>query len=145
CSNIISEDIFEENISEDSFRKDDGHILSEGMIIIMTTNHIEHLDPACICPGRMDIYLELGYCTYFQIKKMYKKVTKSSDVKFPTEILQQIPERLLPPCAVMITMMYYRNEINLIPEKILKLVNKYQQLKSVDFINKIESKFTKWE
>ncbi|RIA81311.1 P-loop containing nucleoside triphosphate hydrolase protein, partial [Glomus cerebriforme] len=32
----------------------DGSILNEGMIIIMTTNHIEHLDPACIRPGRMD-------------------------------------------------------------------------------------------
>ncbi|RGB24765.1 P-loop containing nucleoside triphosphate hydrolase protein, partial [Rhizophagus diaphanus] len=49
----------------------DGNILSEGNIIIMTTNHVEHLDPACIRPGRMDVHLDLGYCTHYQIKKMY--------------------------------------------------------------------------
>ncbi|POG75690.1 P-loop containing nucleoside triphosphate hydrolase protein, partial [Rhizophagus irregularis DAOM 181602=DAOM 197198] len=49
----------------------DGHILAEGNIIIMTTNHVEHLDPACIRPGRMDVQLNLGYCTHYQIKKMY--------------------------------------------------------------------------
>ncbi|RIB04061.1 P-loop containing nucleoside triphosphate hydrolase protein, partial [Gigaspora rosea] len=32
----------------------DGHVMSEGIILIMTTNHIEHLDPACVRPGRMD-------------------------------------------------------------------------------------------
>ncbi|PKY56669.1 P-loop containing nucleoside triphosphate hydrolase protein, partial [Rhizophagus irregularis] len=49
----------------------DGHILAEGNIIIMTTNHVEHLDPACIRPGRMDVQLNLGYCTHYQIEKMY--------------------------------------------------------------------------
>ncbi|PKB98889.1 P-loop containing nucleoside triphosphate hydrolase protein, partial [Rhizophagus irregularis] len=49
----------------------DGNILAEGNIIIMTTNHVEHLDPACIRPGRMDVHLDLGYCTHYQIRKMY--------------------------------------------------------------------------
>ncbi|RGB35364.1 P-loop containing nucleoside triphosphate hydrolase protein, partial [Rhizophagus diaphanus] len=49
----------------------DGHTLADGNIIIMTTNHVEHLDPACIRPGRMDVRLNLGYCTHYQIKKMY--------------------------------------------------------------------------
>ncbi|PKK77312.1 P-loop containing nucleoside triphosphate hydrolase protein, partial [Rhizophagus irregularis] len=37
------------------FRCLDGNILAEGNIIVMTTNHVEHLDPACIRPGRMDV------------------------------------------------------------------------------------------
>ncbi|RIB11079.1 P-loop containing nucleoside triphosphate hydrolase protein, partial [Gigaspora rosea] len=78
----------------------DGHIMSEGNIIIMTTNHVEHLDPACIRPGRMDVHMNLEYCTHYQINKMYRSVIENSKAEFPKDILQQIPERLLPPCEV---------------------------------------------
>ncbi|RIA93895.1 P-loop containing nucleoside triphosphate hydrolase protein, partial [Glomus cerebriforme] len=57
----------------------DGHTLSEGNIIIMTTNHIDILDPACIRPGRMDVHLDLGYCTHYQIKKMFKSVVEKPE------------------------------------------------------------------
>jgi SpoVK/Ycf46/Vps4 family AAA+-type ATPase len=50
----------------------DGHIVSEGNIIIMSTNHIEVFDPACIRPGRINVHLELGYCTRYQLNKMYQ-------------------------------------------------------------------------
>ncbi|RGB40430.1 P-loop containing nucleoside triphosphate hydrolase protein, partial [Rhizophagus diaphanus] len=82
----------------------DGNILAEGNIIIMTTNHVEHLDPACIRPGRMDVHLDLGYCTHYQIRKMYKTISENPKVEFPKDILEKIPERLLPPCEVMMTM-----------------------------------------
>ncbi|KAI9326652.1 P-loop containing nucleoside triphosphate hydrolase protein, partial [Zopfochytrium polystomum] len=41
----------------------DGHSLAEGVMIVMTTNHPEVLDPAVIRPGRIDLHLDLGYCT----------------------------------------------------------------------------------
>lgn len=41
----------------------DGLVVSHGRIIVMTTNHIEKLDPALIRPGRVDLALELGYVT----------------------------------------------------------------------------------
>ncbi|KAI8867027.1 P-loop containing nucleoside triphosphate hydrolase protein, partial [Ramicandelaber brevisporus] len=50
----------------------DGHTLAEGTIIIMTTNHVEVLDPAVIRPGRMDLRLELGYASHLQIQTMYR-------------------------------------------------------------------------
>ncbi|PKC03910.1 P-loop containing nucleoside triphosphate hydrolase protein, partial [Rhizophagus irregularis] len=74
----------------------DGHILADGNIIIMTTNHVEHLDPACIRPGRMDVRLNLGYCTHYQIKKMYKSVAENPEAEFPQDILEKIPEKSLP-------------------------------------------------
>src|SRR6266496_5182787 len=52
----------------------DGHTISEGNIIIMTTNHVDLLDPACIRPDRMDVHLELDYCTHYQLNKMVKIV-----------------------------------------------------------------------
>ncbi|CAG8790706.1 39727_t:CDS:2 [Gigaspora margarita] len=98
----------------------DGQILSEGTIIIMTTNHVEHLDPACICSGRMDVHLNLEYCTHYQIEKMYQKINPIT--KFSNNILKKIPEQLLPLCDVIINMISNRNESKLIPEKILGLV-----------------------
>ncbi|XP_076943036.1 AAA-ATPase At3g50940-like [Bidens hawaiensis] len=32
-------------------------------IIVFTTNHKERLDPALLRPGRMDVHIEMGYCT----------------------------------------------------------------------------------
>ncbi|CAG8728467.1 11189_t:CDS:2, partial [Funneliformis caledonium] len=116
----------------------DGHILAEGNIIIMTTNHVEFLDPACIRPGRMDVHLELGYCTHYQIKKMFKGVVENPEVEFPRDILEQIPERLLPPCEVMMTMVLYRNEIDMIPQKIYELVSKYINMKPEDIAKQME-------
>ncbi|KAJ3078633.1 hypothetical protein HK102_004352 [Quaeritorhiza haematococci] len=53
----------------------DGYLLDEGVIVIMTTNHPEVLDPALIRPGRIDLHLELGYCTHYQLERMYKTIT----------------------------------------------------------------------
>ena len=39
----------------------DGVVDSPGRIVIMTTNHVEHLDPALIRPGRIDKKLYLGH------------------------------------------------------------------------------------
>ncbi|KAI3821021.1 hypothetical protein L1987_08577 [Smallanthus sonchifolius] len=33
-------------------------------IIVFTTNHKERLDPALLRPGRMDVHVEMSYCTY---------------------------------------------------------------------------------
>lgn len=32
-------------------------------IIVLTTNHKERLDPALLRPGRMDVHINLTYCT----------------------------------------------------------------------------------
>ncbi|CAG8517774.1 35329_t:CDS:2 [Gigaspora margarita] len=135
-NNFISEDFIKENDDLSKY-KDllsfislsnflgclDGQILSEGTLIIITTNHIEHLDPACIRPGRMNMHLNLEYCTHYQISKMYQNVTNKN---FPINILKKIPDRILPPCDVMITMISHRNDYDLIPNKILELAEKYQ-------------------
>jgi hypothetical protein len=39
----------------------DGVVDSPERIVIMTTNHVEQLDPALIRPGRIDLQLKLGY------------------------------------------------------------------------------------
>ncbi|CAJ0920045.1 9872_t:CDS:2 [Entrophospora sp. SA101] len=116
----------------------DGHLMPEGNIIIMTTNHVEVLDPACIRPGRMDLHLELGYCTHYQIRKMYKNITENPKAEFPQEFLDKIPEKLLPPCEVMMTMLLYRKEIDILPEKVFELTYKYQNMKPEEIAKLME-------
>jgi SpoVK/Ycf46/Vps4 family AAA+-type ATPase len=103
----------------------DGHIISEGNIIIMTTNHVELIDPACIRPGRMDVHLELGYCTYYQLNKLYKNIINISDLS--EYILKNIPEKLLPPCEVMtLFTLYNKDQENVVINKLNELVIKYK-------------------
>jgi DNA replication protein DnaC len=117
----------------------DGHILSEGNIIIMTSNHLEFLDPACIRPGRMDLHLELGHCTQYQIKKLFESVISHSKISDGT--LKMIPERLLPPCEVMTTLTLYREDnLDTIINRILELVNKYKEKAKIEYIEDCKRK-----
>eukprot|EP01133_Synstelium_polycarpum_P020525 gene20525-24641_t len=51
----------------------DGVAASEGRILFMTTNHIEKLDRVLIRPGRVDLTIEMGLATSFQIEGMFLK------------------------------------------------------------------------
>ncbi|KAJ3130246.1 hypothetical protein HK098_004293 [Nowakowskiella sp. JEL0407] len=96
----------------------DGYILPEGTIVIFTTNHPEVLDPALIRPGRIDLHLELGYCTRYQLTSMYRTVM--DDEKANLMNLDQIPEQVLPPCEAMRIMCLYREDgTEVVSEKIL--------------------------
>jgi hypothetical protein len=50
----------------------DGVLETPGRIIIMTSNHPEKLDKALIRPGRIDISLDVGYCTRDMIIDMFR-------------------------------------------------------------------------
>ncbi|XP_059661428.1 AAA-ATPase At3g50940-like [Cornus florida] len=39
-------------------------------LIIFTTNHKERLDPALLRPGRMDMHVEMSYCTFSAFKQL---------------------------------------------------------------------------
>ncbi|KAL1973216.1 hypothetical protein VTN31DRAFT_5851 [Thermomyces dupontii] len=49
----------------------DGVAAPEGHILIMTTNHPEHLDPALIRPGRVDMQVAFGYDKTKKIRESY--------------------------------------------------------------------------
>jgi chaperone BCS1 len=80
----------------------DGITTGDKQIVIMTTNHIEHLDPALIRPGRVDHIMTFDYTTKEQIMEMaalwggkaipqeefYTKV-KALNIKVTTSLLQQ--------------------------------------------------------
>ena len=49
----------------------DGVAASEGRILIMTTNHIDRLDPALLRPGRVDMKISFGYTSEADIKELF--------------------------------------------------------------------------
>ncbi len=49
----------------------DGVMAKEGTILIMTTNHIEKLDPALIRPGRIDVKIEFHPASNDQLIQLY--------------------------------------------------------------------------
>jgi chaperone BCS1 len=51
----------------------DGVASTEGRIVIMTTNHIERLDPALIRPGRADVRLLLDNASVDQARRLFER------------------------------------------------------------------------
>lgn len=52
----------------------DGLASDENRIVIMTTNHPERLDPAVLRSGRVDLALELSFCTALAVRRMFRAV-----------------------------------------------------------------------
>ena len=50
----------------------DGVLETPGRILIITTNHPEMLDKAFVRPGRIDVRLEVGYCTREMIIELFQ-------------------------------------------------------------------------
>lgn len=49
----------------------DGPTAQEGLLVFLTTNHIEKLDPALIRPGRVDMRLHIGNATPHQAQRLF--------------------------------------------------------------------------
>lgn len=60
----------------------DGVAASEGRILIMTTNHVEKLDPALLRPGRVDMKIAFGCTSEADIKELFTSIygTKANDI-----------------------------------------------------------------
>ena len=54
----------------------DGVLEMNGRMLIITTNHLEKLDPALVRPGRMDTSLEFKRCNKMDILNFFKHFFK---------------------------------------------------------------------
>jgi ATP-dependent 26S proteasome regulatory subunit/DNA-binding protein YbaB len=68
----------------------DGILETPGRILIVTTNKPETLDKAFIRPGRIDLNIEVGYCTLDMIKEMYSFFFNTSTEEFDVEYKNKI-------------------------------------------------------
>lgn len=51
----------------------DGFIAPDGLVVFMTSNHVERLDPALLRPGRCDVRIEFGPATADQASRMFAR------------------------------------------------------------------------
>ena len=76
----------------------DGIFYKHGLMVIMTTNHIEKLDPALIRPGRIDFRIEIINPEFDQVKSYIElffdkplKISKNGyEPKYPMSEIQKI-------------------------------------------------------
>ncbi|KAF2685080.1 P-loop containing nucleoside triphosphate hydrolase protein [Lentithecium fluviatile CBS 122367] len=57
----------------------DGAASHEGRVLIMTTNHLEKLDPALIRPGRCDMQIEFTLATRNQTRDIFTRMYSNND------------------------------------------------------------------
>ncbi|XP_018472941.2 AAA-ATPase At5g17760 [Raphanus sativus] len=63
-------------------------------IIIFTTNHKDKLDPALLRPGRMDMHIYMGHCTFQGFKTLASNYLSLNDTTMPHRLYPEI-ERLM--------------------------------------------------
>ena len=75
----------------------DGTLTYNDSVVIITTNHLENLDPALYRSGRIDNLIEIKKCDHYQISKIYKRfIQRDIDPK----ILNKIPEDTITPAKI---------------------------------------------
>ncbi|MDC3333002.1 AAA family ATPase [bacterium] len=80
----------------------DGVSNASGRIVVMTTNHVEKLDPALIRPGRIDFRIELKKCSIEMIQSIHMLIF---DTELDQKYLPRLKEGVLTPAEVMNTFM----------------------------------------
>ncbi|KAH7418669.1 P-loop containing nucleoside triphosphate hydrolase protein [Cadophora sp. MPI-SDFR-AT-0126] len=94
----------------------------EGRVLIMTTNHAGHLDPALIRPGRVDMKLELGYTNQDINARLFGALFMRDDTlpdgsqrgaedtlrKLMTEFARKIPEQEFSPAEIQSFLLEYK-------------------------------------
>ena len=75
----------------------DGTLTFDDSIVIMTTNHLECLDPALYRPGRIDKLIEMKKCDYYQIARIFKKFIQR-DIR--DDVLMKIPQDAFTPAQI---------------------------------------------
>jgi len=87
----------------------DGVIESPGRIIVMTTNHVNKLDPALIRPGRIDVKIEFRKCSreiLIQILEHFYQTTRDTFVLPP-----EIGDYLFTPAVISRLCRAYKHDI----------------------------------
>uniref|UniRef100_A0A1I8FUE6 Mitochondrial chaperone BCS1 n=1 Tax=Macrostomum lignano TaxID=282301 RepID=A0A1I8FUE6_9PLAT len=68
----------------------DGVTSSEGRLLFMTTNYPERLDPALTRPGRVDLYVRIGYCSRDQLVRMFARFYPEAGMEAAKEFANKL-------------------------------------------------------
>jgi chaperone BCS1 len=92
--------VSDDDASRDAYRKAsldgllnviDGVGSHHGRILIMTTNHKDHLDSALIRPGRIDLQIEFTRATKEEVEKLFTHVYPDNAAQAP-DFIKSVPE-----------------------------------------------------
>jgi len=99
-----------------------GTLTMDNSVFIVTTNHIDHLDPAFYRDGRFDVKIELKLCDKYQIKSIYKRMIGK---EIPDDVLNLIPENKFSPASIIYHVKNYIFNIDVEPMEIMEpFINK---------------------
>ena len=93
-----------------------GTLTLDDSIFIVTTNHIDHLDPAFYRDGRFDVKIELKLADHYQIQSIYQKFLNR---RIPDALLARIPENKYAPASVIFHIKDYLFAAEVSDEEIL--------------------------
>ena len=100
----------------------DGVLSQEGRLMIMTTNHIENLDPALIRPGRCDVKIMVRNASAQQLVAMFLRFFPGQDEN-ARRFASSVPEDILSLARVQGHLMRYRHSAEEAIETAHQLVN----------------------
>ena len=128
--NTIKTEIFDEsNLSVHSFenKKDDdldlsfllntfdGTLSQHDMVYIITTNHIERIDPALYRKGRIHAIIQLKKCDRYQIGCIFEKIMKR---KINDDVLEKILDDVFTPAEIIHHLLENINSFDLSDDEI---------------------------
>lgn len=94
----------------------DGTLTTNNSIVIMTTNHLENIDPAIYRAGRVDSLIEMKKSDHTQIKKMFKRfISRDIDIN----VLNKIEEHKWVPAKIIFRLKEFIKRTDLTDEEIL--------------------------
>lgn len=94
-----------------------GTLTVDDSMFIVTTNYIDHLDPAFYRDGRFDVKIELKLCDHHQIKTIYQKFMERV---VPENLLARIEESKYSPASIIYHVKDYIYDKDMSDEEILE-------------------------
>ena len=95
----------------------DGTLAKQNMVYVMTTNHLEKLDPALIRKGRINAIFHLKKCDRYQVSHIFEKIMGR---KIDEEVLGRIEEDKFVPAQIIFHLLEMVNCVGISDEEMME-------------------------